>query len=91
MHSAMSIRKVMVGLCLFALCLFASCSKEELDGPMPQPLGASKSKVDPMASSSDGDQNGSDGGHSVNGNNDGINDDGDDVGDGERNKKRRTN
>ena len=74
----------------------ASCTKEARDCPKDKHnndqvvSGSAKSTI--ILNNADGDvQNGGRGGQTVDGNDDGISDDGDDVGDGERNRKKRTN
>lgn len=89
----MSGRSSMVGTLLVAALFLVACGKEPLDPPAEQViLGTAKSM--PVVNNVDGSANDNSSASprgSVDGNNDPISDDGDDVGDGERNRKRRPN
>lgn len=79
------------GLFLALALIMASCAKEPLDAPAGH--GALQTKgLSTMANSgTDDPQNGGNGDEERDDDGDTISDDGDDVGDGERNKKKKAN
>lgn len=77
------------GLLIALALIMASCAKEPLDAPLGQETLHTKGLPTMLNSGTDDPQNGGLGDERIDDDGDTISDDGDDLGDGERNKKKK--